>query len=70
MFTQKIFQKLGNATVIGEARYEDYKQDAKGRPIIVDSGVHESVQTVIIDHREKSKEGEDMKIDEIDENAQ
>merc|ERR1719510_814785 len=52
-FTQKIYKNLGNSKVLYEARYEDYRKDKKGRPFLVDTGVHESVQTTVIDHREK-----------------
>ena len=54
-FTQRIFKKLGNENVVHEARYEDHRYDAKGRPFFVDTGVHEAIQITVIDHREKQK---------------
>jgi len=52
-FTQRTFKKLGNEKVLHEVRYEDHRYDSKGRPLFLDTGVHESIQITVIDHREK-----------------
>ena len=51
--TSKILKKLGNSKVLQELKYEDVRYDKKGRPLMIDTGVHEKLQVVVIDHRNK-----------------
>ena len=50
LYSQRIFQKLGGVRVLHEARYENYRFDKRGRPFLVDTGVHEVIQVLAIDH--------------------
>ena len=52
-FTKRIMEKLGNSKVVHEEKYEDYRYDKKGRPFLIDTGVHQTAQTIVIDHRNK-----------------
>ena len=36
-----------------ELRYEDLRYDNKGRPLMVDTGVHEKIEICVVDHRNK-----------------
>ena len=36
-----------------ELRYDDLRYDKKGRPLMVDTGVHELMEVVVVDHRNK-----------------
>ena len=50
MYSQKIFHKLGNATVLHELRYKDYEYDKDGRPFLLDHGKHQIMQVLAINH--------------------
>ena len=52
LYSQRIFHKLGNATILQEFNYEDYKYDKKGRPFITDPKEHKVLQLLAIAHRE------------------
>ena len=50
-----IVNKLGNSRVTQEIKYADIRYDNKGRPFFIDTGVHESLQIAVVDHREKNE---------------
>ena len=53
--TQNIVNKLGNSQVVNEIRYDDIREDEKGRPFFADTGTNESIQILNVDHRTNSE---------------
>ena len=39
--------------MLQELRYEDVRYDKKGRPFFIDTGVHDKIEIVVVDHRNK-----------------
>ena len=52
IYSQKIFHKLGNVTILHERSYEDYKYDKKGRPFLIDPREHKVIQVLAITHKQ------------------
>ena len=51
LYSQRIFHKLGNVTILNEVSYEDYKYDRKGRPFLGDPREHKVIQLLAIQHK-------------------
>ena len=50
IYSQKIFHKLDNTTVLHEVQYEDYEYDKDGRPFLLNYGEHRVIQILAINH--------------------
>ena len=49
--TQQIVSKLGNSKIFSEIKYDDIREDNKGRPFFVDTGTNQSIKIINVDHR-------------------
>ena len=54
LYSQIIFHKLGNCSVLHEVKYEDYKYDKRGREYIIDPREHKVAQVLAISHEPKN----------------